>query len=149
MSRYNDTQTGSDSDQSYVKCCKEPDDFCTLLAASLMLAGIVFMTVGYVVPRDYKFNPYAPAREMESIEIHFARLSYNLDIVITVGMSLVAAGGIIMAGVMCYAMYFDKNSDFIFGELDMSSDNKSFRPFYGSTDRQSNLRSNLFEMNSK
>lgn len=118
-----------------LECLSNPGDLITFIASVFMILGLVFMTIGYVVPRDYDFNPYAPAREMEAIEIYFANLSYDLDVVITAGMGFVAFGGILMTSLVTYEMYLriteeDDDDDGSYVQL------KSYKrqPSYGSAE---------------
>ena len=113
--------------------CDNLEDVYTCLAVLLIVSGLACMTVGYVVPRDYEFNPYYTAREMEGIEIYFATLSNRLDIAMTVGTGLVAAGGLVMTGVMLNSMYCKKK---VVGEYEditgtRYSEHASNQPLYG------------------
>jgi hypothetical protein len=78
------------------------EDGLVYTAAGLIVFGIICMVVGYVVPRDYTFNPYARARDMEAIEIYYADLSQNLDLTIVIGMAFIALGGMILSSFITY-----------------------------------------------
>lgn len=84
---------------------KDPEEFCTMLSMFSMLLGLVLLSIGYVIPRDYEYDPYAPAREMEATELYYAALSHTLDICIVVGMGFVGAGGIIITAIMMHGMF--------------------------------------------
>lgn len=78
----------------------DPEDAVVYTAAGLIVCGVVCMVVGYTVPRDYTFNPYARARDMEAIEIYYAHLSQSLDLTIVIGMGFIAIGGIILSSLI-------------------------------------------------
>lgn len=80
----------------------DPEDAVVYTAAGLIVCGVVCMVVGYTVPRDYTFNPYARARDMEAIEIYYAHLSQSLDLTIVTGMGFIAIGGIILSSLITY-----------------------------------------------
>ncbi|XP_060598641.1 uncharacterized protein LOC132752346 [Ruditapes philippinarum] len=96
------------SEENSVNCLdclnpnKDKEDFFTAIAIILMSFGLAIMVVGIVVPRDFVFNPSLPAREMESIEIHYANLSFYLDLVAVIGMGFITLGGVISSGVFMY-----------------------------------------------
>ncbi|XP_045159694.1 transmembrane protein 74B-like [Mercenaria mercenaria] len=81
---------------------KDMQEFLTTIAIILMSCGVAIMCVSFIVPREHVFDPSLPAREMEKIEIHYAKLSYYLDICTVIGMSFIAAGGLITSGVFVY-----------------------------------------------
>lgn len=72
--------------------------------------GILLIVSGLVVPTDYAMNPQLPARQMESIEIFYHRLSFALEVCIVVGMTLVTAGTVVQTAIIV-RMY-------LLGELD-------------------------------
>ena len=77
-------------------------DVLVYMSAGLVVCGVICMVVGYTVPRDYTFNPYARARDMEAIEIYYADLSLKLDLTIVIGMAFIAIGGIVMSTLITY-----------------------------------------------
>lgn len=80
----------------------DPEDAVVYTATGLIVCGVVCIVVGYTVPRDYTFNPYARARDMEAIEIYYAHLSQSLDLTIVIGMGFIAIGGIILSSLITY-----------------------------------------------
>lgn len=78
------------------------EDRLVYTAAGLIVCGIVCMVVGYVVPREYTFNPYARARDMEAIEVYYADLSQKLDLTIVIGMAFISIGGMILSSLITY-----------------------------------------------
>ncbi|KAK3592132.1 hypothetical protein CHS0354_019416 [Potamilus streckersoni] len=83
---------------------KNPDEFLIFVALIFIVLGISIMGFGYIVPRDYTVDPLAPAREMEAMEIYYAKLSYILDLCIVIGMGCIAVGGLIVSGMMTYGI---------------------------------------------
>ncbi|CAC5399127.1 unnamed protein product [Mytilus coruscus] len=77
----------------------------------IMIVGLVFMVVGFAVPRGYDFDPNKPAREMEATENFYITLGYNLDICITVGMGFIALGGMIISTMMLQDAFCSKEDD--------------------------------------
>lgn len=88
----------------------DPEDALVYMAAGLIVYGIVCMVVGYTVPREYTFNPYARARDMEAIEIYYADLSQSLDLTIVIGMGFIAVGGIILSTLITYISCTESNT---------------------------------------
>lgn len=80
----------------------DPEDAVVYTATGLIVCGVVCIVVGYTVPRDYTFNPYARARDMEAIEIYYAHLSQSLDLTIVIGMGFIAIGGIILSSLLTF-----------------------------------------------
>lgn len=79
----------------------------TALALLCMSCGLAIMCVGYLVPRDYVFDPSKSAREMEKIEIYYANLSFYLDTCIVAGMAFIAVGGLISSALFMYYFVID------------------------------------------
>lgn len=98
-------------DTSIVCCCTARDERCTLVPMLIMIVGLVFMVVGFAVPRGYDFDPNKPAREMEATENFYITLGYNLDICITVGMGFIALGGMIISTMMLQDAFCSKEDD--------------------------------------
>lgn len=74
----------------------DPVDVCSMAALVFLTVGVACVTVGYLVPRDYAFDPTLAARRMESIEIYYARLSLGLDICIIAGVEMSVAGAVLL-----------------------------------------------------
>lgn len=77
--------------------CKSKDDVFFMTAVIFMSIGFAMMCIGYIIPRDYVFDPSLPARQMEAIELRYYKLSYSLDLSIIIGMGFIALGGIIVS----------------------------------------------------
>lgn len=80
----------------------DTEGFLTAVSVLCLSCGLALIFVGYIVPRDYAFDPLKPAREMEAIEIHYATLSFYLDVCILIGMACIALGGLISSGIFMY-----------------------------------------------
>lgn len=96
-------------------CPDSPDPVERLSIASTIGIGIGILMIvsGIFVPTDYTMNPQLPAREMESIEIYYHRLSFALEVCIVVGMALVTAGTVVQTGIivrMCLMGELDPRS---------------------------------------
>ena len=87
---------------------KNTQEFLMLIAMVLLSTGLVAICIGYVIPREYVFDPSLPAREMEKIELHFRELSFYLDVCILSGMGCIAAGGLIVTSVTMYAIFIER-----------------------------------------
>ena len=87
---------------SHVDSLRHVEDILIVIAVVLMSIGFAVMCMGYIIPRGYTFDPTLPAREMESIEMHYARLAYYLDVCVVVGMGFIAAGGVVASSVSVY-----------------------------------------------
>lgn len=98
-------------DTSIVCCCTARDERCTLVPLLIMIVGLVFMVVGFAVPRGYDFDPNKPAREMEATENFYITLGYHLDICITVGMGFIALGGMIVSTLMLQEAFCNNEDD--------------------------------------
>lgn len=83
---------------------KNPEEFIVMICVGSMSIGIAFLCIGYIIPREYEFDPSLPAREMESIEIYYAKLSRVLDICIMIGMGFTAVGVIIVSSMTTYSL---------------------------------------------
>ena len=81
---------------------KDPVEFLSLLSLVSLSIGILLTMVGYLVPREYEFDPDLEAEQMEDIEIYYDKLSWHLDVCIIVGMAFVVLGGLILAGIITY-----------------------------------------------
>lgn len=88
----------------------DPVEWFSLVSTISIAIGIVLIAFGLLVPTNYAFDADLPARQMESIEIFYFRLSEGLVICLIVGMALVTLGGVIQTGIILH-MYRN-------GELD-------------------------------
>lgn len=116
MERITDLDVESEEDTSNCLDClnpkKDKEDFFTTIAIISMSFGLSIMIVSIIVPRDYAFNPSLPAREMESIEIHYANLAFYLDLVAVIGMGFITLGGVISSGVFVYHFIIGEKEDY-------------------------------------
>ena len=69
-----------------------------------MATGLGLLCIGYIIPREYVFDPSLPARQMEAIELRHAKLVKGLDICIIIGMGFTAFGGILVASLTTYGL---------------------------------------------
>lgn len=88
----------------------DPVEWFSLASTISIAIGIVLIAFGLLVPTNYTFDSNLPARQMESIEIFYFRLSEGLVICLIIGMALVTLGGVIQTGIILH-MYWH-------GELD-------------------------------
>ncbi|ELU04559.1 hypothetical protein CAPTEDRAFT_79228, partial [Capitella teleta] len=72
-------------------------DWCLGVALGAMIIGIVFVMLGYIVPREYERDPDIPARKMEAIEKYYIQVNNALDAFTVAGMSLITLGAVILA----------------------------------------------------
>ena len=82
----------------------DPVEFLNTLALGIMVVGLVIVTVAFMIPRDYVFDPDMPAVEMEAIEQYYADLSARLDAVMAAGTVLIAVGGVIIGGIFTWML---------------------------------------------
>ena len=83
---------------------KNPEDFLLLISVGAMSVGLALLCIGFVIPRDYEFDPSLPARDMEAIEVYYANLTWALDICIISGMSCIAFGALIVSSLITYEL---------------------------------------------
>jgi len=92
-------------------CCRrydpknDPEEFFGMISLVMVTVGLVLITVGYLTPRAYTFDPDEEARKMEAIQLYYSELSYHLDIVILAGMALIAFGGILYTAIFISAFF--------------------------------------------
>lgn len=68
------------------------------LAVVLLLSGISLVLVAYAIPREARVDRNAvPARQMEQLELYYARLGSHLDKCIIAGLGLLTLGGIFLS----------------------------------------------------
>lgn len=88
---------------------KNKDDVVVVVAVIFVSFGLALMCTGYIIPRDYKFDPSLPAREMERIEIHYANLAYYLNVSSVVGMGFITVGAVVISGLTVYKYMTSKD----------------------------------------
>ncbi|XP_008400717.1 transmembrane protein 74B [Poecilia reticulata] len=73
-------------------------DLGFVVALVLLVSGIVLVVVAYTVPRDAGVDPDSvSARQMEKLELHYARLGSHLDRCIIAGLGLLTLGGMFLS----------------------------------------------------
>lgn len=73
-------------------------DLGFVVALVLLVSGIMLVAVAYTVPRDAGVDPDSvSARQMEKLELHYARLGSHLDRCIIAGLGLLTLGGMFLS----------------------------------------------------
>ncbi|XP_019716087.1 transmembrane protein 74B [Hippocampus comes] len=68
------------------------------LAVVLLLSGVSLVLVAYAIPREARVDRDAvPARQMEQLELYYARLGSHLDKCIIAGLGLLTLGGVFLS----------------------------------------------------
>ncbi|XP_030388805.1 transmembrane protein 74B [Gopherus evgoodei] len=81
-------------------------DYGFVSALIFLVSGIVLVVIAYTVPREPRVDPAAvTAREMERLEIYYARLGSHLDKCIIAGLGLLTLGGLLLSGLLLVSMY--------------------------------------------
>ena len=83
---------------------QDPTEWAMGAALGALVTGIILVTLGYVVPRDWQVDPNVEARKMETIERSYIRLNNALDGCTMAGMTLIAVGGLILATAVSVAI---------------------------------------------
>ena len=62
------------------------------------MSGILLVVTAYAIPREARVNPdTVSAREMERLEMYYARLGSHLDKCIIAGLGLLTVGGMLLS----------------------------------------------------
>lgn len=73
-------------------------DYGFVLALVFLVGGIVLVVIAYTIPREAKVDPDSvSARQMEKLEIYYARLGSHLDRCIIAGLGLLTLGGMFLS----------------------------------------------------
>ncbi|XP_063281693.1 transmembrane protein 74B [Pelobates fuscus] len=73
-------------------------DYGFICSLILLVSGIVLVAVAYTVPREVRVSPDSvSAREMERLELYYARLGSHLDKCIIAGLGLLTLGGTLLS----------------------------------------------------
>ncbi|XP_026577072.1 transmembrane protein 74B [Pseudonaja textilis] len=81
-------------------------DYGFLLALVFLVGGILLVIVAYSIPREARVNPdTVSAREMERLEMYYARLSSHLDKCIIAGLVMLTLGGMLLSVLLMVSMY--------------------------------------------
>uniref|UniRef100_A0A8C9D0B2 Transmembrane protein 74B n=2 Tax=Panthera TaxID=9688 RepID=A0A8C9D0B2_PANLE len=75
-----------------------PVDYGFVSALVFLVSGILLVVTAYAIPREARVNPdTVTAREMERLEMYYARLGSHLDKCIIAGLGLLTVGGILLS----------------------------------------------------
>ncbi|XP_012864195.1 transmembrane protein 74B [Echinops telfairi] len=75
-----------------------PVDYGFVSALVFLVSGIFLVVTAYAIPREARVNPdTVTAREMERLEMYYARLGSHLDKCIIAGLGLLTVGGMLLS----------------------------------------------------
>lgn len=75
-----------------------PVDYGFVSALVFLVSGILLVVTAYAIPREARVNPDSvTAREMEHLEMYYARLGSHLDKCIIAGLGLLTVGGMLLS----------------------------------------------------
>ncbi|XP_019661688.2 transmembrane protein 74B isoform X1 [Ailuropoda melanoleuca] len=75
-----------------------PVDYGFVSALVFLVSGILLVVTAYAIPREARVNPdTVTAREMERLEMYYARLGSYLDKCIIAGLGLLTVGGMLLS----------------------------------------------------
>ncbi|XP_063003501.1 transmembrane protein 74B [Elgaria multicarinata webbii] len=81
-------------------------DYGFILALVFLVSGILLVIVAYSIPREARVNPdTVSAREMERLEMYYARLGSHLDKCIIAGLGLLTLGGMLLSVLLMVSIY--------------------------------------------
>ncbi|XP_069507032.1 transmembrane protein 74B [Ambystoma mexicanum] len=73
-------------------------DYGFICSLVFLVSGIVLVVIAYTIPREARVNPdTVSAREMERLELYYARLGSHLDKCIIAGLGLLTLGGMLLS----------------------------------------------------
>lgn len=107
QSNDSDDDTGNECEclcpwMEYCNLGSNKQDLLINVSLVLISIGLAVSCVGIIIPRDYVFDASLPAREMENIAMHYASLSYYLDVCVVIGMAFITAGIMVASGLTVY-----------------------------------------------
>ncbi|XP_020634174.3 transmembrane protein 74B [Pogona vitticeps] len=77
-----------------------------VLALVFLVSGILLVIVAYSIPREARVDPdTVSAREMERLEMYYARLGSHLDKCIIAGLGLLTLGGMLLSILLMVSIY--------------------------------------------
>ncbi|XP_067410688.1 transmembrane protein 74B [Emydura macquarii macquarii] len=80
-------------------------DYGFLAALLLLASGIVLVVVAYTIPREARVDPETvTARQMERLELYYARLGSRLDKCIIAGLGLLTLGGLLLSALLLVSL---------------------------------------------
>ncbi|KAM9249821.1 transmembrane protein 74B isoform 1-T2 [Dugong dugon] len=75
-----------------------PVDYGFVSALVFLVSGVLLVVTAYAIPREARVNPdTVTAREMEQLEMYYARLGSHLDKCIIAGLGLLTVGGMLLS----------------------------------------------------
>ncbi|CAM4546384.1 transmembrane protein 74B [Lepidochelys kempii] len=81
-------------------------DYGFISALIFLVSGIVLVVIAYTIPRQPRVDPAAvTAREMERLEMYYARLGSHLDKCIIAGLGLLTLGGMLLSVLLLVSIY--------------------------------------------
>ncbi|XP_034643913.1 transmembrane protein 74B [Trachemys scripta elegans] len=81
-------------------------DYGFISALIFLVSGIVLVVIAYTIPREPRVDPAAvTAREMERLEMYYARLGSHLDKCIIAGLGLLTLGGMLLSVLLLVSIY--------------------------------------------
>uniref|UniRef100_A0A8D0E1J9 Transmembrane protein 74B n=1 Tax=Salvator merianae TaxID=96440 RepID=A0A8D0E1J9_SALMN len=81
-------------------------DYGFIVALVFLVSGILLVIVAYSIPREARVNPdTVSAREMEKLEMYYARLGSHLDKCIIAGLGLLTLGGMFLSTLLMVSIY--------------------------------------------
>ncbi|XP_006860842.1 PREDICTED: transmembrane protein 74B [Chrysochloris asiatica] len=96
-SQRDDMSLGSEEGQG-LEPLSRPVDYGFVSALVFLVSGILLVVTAYAIPREARVNPdTVTAREMERLEMYYARLGSHLDKCIIAGLGLLTVGGMLLS----------------------------------------------------
>ncbi|XP_053552792.1 transmembrane protein 74B [Bombina bombina] len=73
-------------------------DYGFICSLVLLISGVILVALAYTIPREVRVGPDSvSAREMERLELYYARLGAHLDKCIIAGLGLLTLGGTLLS----------------------------------------------------
>lgn len=95
---------GKENGSPHSEDSREPEpashsiDYGFICSLVLLVSGIILVAIAYTIPREVRVSPDSvSAREMERLELYYARLGSNLDKCIIAGLGLLTLGGTLLS----------------------------------------------------
>ncbi|XP_048355032.1 transmembrane protein 74B [Sphaerodactylus townsendi] len=81
-------------------------DYGFISALVFLVGGILLVIVAYSIPREARVDPdTVSAREMERLEMYYARLGSQLDKCIIAGLGFLTLGGMLLSTLLMVSIY--------------------------------------------
>ncbi|KAM6164511.1 transmembrane protein 74B [Rhynchocyon petersi] len=82
-----------------------PVDYGFVSSLVFLVSGILLVVTAYAIPREARVNPdMVTAREMERLEMYYARLGSHLDKCIIAGLGLLTVGGMLLSALLMVSL---------------------------------------------